>query len=193
MYLGQEYHVLGFKWFIIHFTENNGVAFGMELPFRYGKLFLSVFRIAAVIAIGWYLYRLTKKDSHWGLIACISLIFAGAMGNIIDSAFYGMLFSSSDFHIATFLPSTGGYGSFLHGKVVDMLYFPIIHGQYPGWVPVLGGSEFIFFRPVFNIADSSITIGVLTLLLFQQKFFKRSASHETAEEIIIDEKSPQAE
>ena len=187
MDLYHEYHVFGISWFIIHFTENNGVAFGMELPFRYGKLFLSVFRIIAVIAIGWYLYKLTRKKAHWGLISCISLIFAGAMGNIIDSAFYGLLFSSSDHHIATFLPKGGGYGTFLHGKVVDMLYFPIIQGHYPNWFPFWGGREFIFFRPVFNIADSSITIGVLSLLAFQKKFFNKFSTNETAETVFIDE------
>ncbi|MFC1731216.1 lipoprotein signal peptidase [candidate division KSB1 bacterium] len=193
MYLGQEFHIFGSNWFIIHFTENNGVAFGMELPFTNGKLFLSMFRILAVIAIGWYLYNITNKNSHWGLITSISLIFAGAMGNIIDSAFYGIIFSSSDYHVASFLPEGGGYGTFLHGKVVDMLYFPIIKGYYPDWFPFWANREFIFFRPVFNIADSSITVGVFTLLIFQKKFFNKYSKYEQAEEVIVEEKNTSIE
>ena len=165
MYLGQEYNIFD-NWFIIHFTENNGVAFGMEFPFENGKLILSIFRILAVGAIGWYLYSLTKNKASFGLLFCIALIFAGALGNIIDSAFYGLLFSDSTHQVATFLPEEGGYNTFLHGKVVDMLYFPVIEGHYPDWFPFWKNREFIFFRPVFNIAYSSITFGVFLLLLF---------------------------
>lgn len=173
MFLGQEYHILG-NWFIIHFTENNGMAFGMEFAGNYGKLALSIFRIIAVSAIGWYMVKLSrKKDIKLGLIICISLIFAGAVGNIIDSAFYGLIFNESVFQVAQLFPDGGGYGTFLHGKVVDMLYFPLIQSHFPQWFPFWGGEEFVFFRPVFNIADSSITIGVLSLLLFQRKFFKK--------------------
>lgn len=173
MFLGQEYDIFG-NWGIIHFTENNGMAFGMEFAGNYGKLFLSVFRILAVAAIGWYLYSLTKKkESSLGLILSVSLIFAGAIGNIIDSAFYGLLFSDSTFQIAEFMPDGGGYGSFLHGKVVDMFYFPIINGHFPQWFPLWGNEEFIFFRPVFNLSDTSITIGVISLILFQKRFFKK--------------------
>jgi signal peptidase II len=169
MYLGQEYHVFD-HWFIIHFTENNGMAFGLEFGGSFGKLFLSLFRIILVGGIGWYLFHLIKTKAHMGMIICFSLIFAGAIGNIIDSAFYGLIFSDSDIELAKLFPSEGGYGSFLHGRVVDMLYFPIIDGHFPQWFPFVGGEQFLFFRPIFNIADSSISIGVASLLLFQSKF-----------------------
>ncbi|MCB2221068.1 MAG: lipoprotein signal peptidase [Bacteroidetes bacterium] len=161
-------------WFILHFTENEGMAFGMKFGGEFGKITLSIFRIIAVIAIGWYLLKITRDKQPFGLILSISLIFAGALGNIIDSAFYGMIFSESTFHnTATLFPQEGGYSSFLHGKVVDMLYFPIIKGYYPDWFPFWKGREFIFFRPVFNIADSAITVGVFILIIFQRKFFKK--------------------
>jgi len=172
MTLGQNIAVGG-HWFFIHFTENEGMAFGMKLGGNFGKLFLSLFRIVAVIIIGWWLYKVTRKKVSNGLIFCISLIMAGAIGNIIDSAFYGLIFSESTFmQVAGVFPAGGGYGPFLHGKVVDMLYFPLIQGYYPKWFPFFGGEDFIFFRPVFNIADSAITTGVILLILFQAKFFK---------------------
>ncbi len=171
MTLGQSIPVLG-DWFIIHFTENYGMAFGLEFSGEYGKLILSVFRIVAVLFIGWYLYRLIRKNASPGLIACISLIMAGAIGNIIDSAFYGLIFSESLFNqVAEFMPEAGGYGSFLHGKVVDLFYFPIIRGTFPSWMPFWGDQQFLFFRPVFNVADSAITLGVFWLIIFQKKYF----------------------
>lgn len=174
MFIGQEYHVFG-NWFIIHFTENNGMAFGMEFGGNWGKLILSVFRIIAVIAIGWYLIKITKKNVSFGFVLSLSLIFAGAVGNIIDSAFYGLLFNDSYFQVAEFLPKEGGYGSFLHGRVVDMFYFPIFDGHFPLWLPFLSGKYFEFFAPVFNIADSSITVGVFFMIIFQKKFFLKQA------------------
>ncbi|HPG33919.1 MAG: lipoprotein signal peptidase [Lentimicrobiaceae bacterium] len=173
MSLGQEFNIIG-NWFIIHFTENPGMAFGMQFAGDYGKLILSLFRIVAIAGIIYYLYMITRKKVKTGLLISLSLVLAGAIGNMIDSAFYGMLFSSSNyFEVARFLPAEGGYASFLHGRVVDMFYFPVMQGFYPQWVPFWGGEEFIFFRPVFNIADSSITIGVLMMIVFQKQFFKK--------------------
>jgi signal peptidase II len=173
MTIGQEISVMG-DWFIVHFTENEGMAFGMRFGGDSGKLLLSIFRIIAVIAIGWYLVRIIRRNENAGLIISMSLIFAGALGNILDSAFYGLIFSESTFHqVAELFPPAGGYSSFLHGKVVDMLYFPVLKGFYPTWFPFWGGTDFIFFRPVFNIADSSITVGVFILIFFQKKFFKK--------------------
>jgi signal peptidase II len=171
MTLGQEFHVAG-NWFIIHFTENNGMAFGLQFAGGYGKLALSLFRILAVGFLGWYIFRLAQLKTAFGVIFSFSLILAGATGNIIDSALYGIVFSESTyFDVARFLPVEGGYSTFLHGKVVDMFYFPILEGNYPHWLPLLGGDHFIFFRPVFNVADSAITTGVLSLLIFQRQFF----------------------
>ncbi len=168
MEISEEIPVFG-DWFILHFTENNGMAFGLELPSQYGKLALSLFRVIAISLIGWYLFSLPKKGASTGLMICGALIFAGAIGNIIDSAFYGLLFNDSHYQVATLLPEEGGYAGFLFGKVVDMLYFPLWEGYLPDW---LGGDYFIFFRPVFNIADSAITIGVIAILLFHRNFFK---------------------
>ncbi len=171
MMMGQEYRIFG-DWFIIHFTENNGMAFGMEFGGNAGKLILSMFRILAVGGICWYLVHLIKSKAHTGFVLSIALILAGALGNILDSAFYGLIFTESYYQVANLFPHTGGYATFLHGRVVDMLYFPIIKGHYPSWIPFVGTDQFIFFRPVFNIADSSITIGVFIILFFQKKFFK---------------------
>jgi len=154
--MGQEIHVMG-NWFILHFTENYGMAFGMEFGGEWGKLILSVFRIVAVAAIGVYIYKLCQKQAHILLIASMSLIMAGAMGNIIDSCFYGMIFNHSYNQVAQMFPPDGVYGAFLHGRVVDMLYFPIIRFDFPSWFPFWANEEFVFFRPVFNLADSAIT------------------------------------
>jgi signal peptidase II len=171
MTLGESITVFG-NWFFIKFIENPGMAFGLDIPGRWGKPMLTLFRIIAVIAIGWYLRELVKNHVNTGLILCVALIFAGAMGNIIDSVFYGLIFNESTYYtVARLFPPDGGYASLLHGRVVDMLYFPIIKGTYPGWFPFSPGEEFIFFRPIFNIADSSITTGILIILLFQKRFF----------------------
>jgi signal peptidase II len=179
MMLGEEHQVFG-NWFIIHFTENKGMAFGLEFWGDNGKIFLTLFRIAAVIGIGWYLAHLIKDNSPVGLVVSVALIMGGAIGNIIDSVFYGVLFNGSFHQVASFMPEGGGYSSLLHGKVVDMLYFPIIKGYYPDWFPFWGGQQFIFFRPVFNIADSAITTGVISILVFQKRFFK--VHHEQQEQ-----------
>lgn len=169
MYLGQEFRIT--DWFIIHFTENNGMAFGMEFGGEYGKLALSLFRIVFIGFISWYLVKIVREKADPFYITCISLVIAGAAGNIIDSTFYGVLFSGSEFRIAEFLPPEGGYATLLHGKVVDMFYFPLIHGVFPDWFPIWGGESYLFFRPVFNIADSSISIGIVLMLIFQKRFF----------------------
>lgn len=178
MSLGQEYKIFG-NWAIIHFTENNGMAFGMEFGGEAGKLFLTLFRIGAVCAIGYGVVYLIKNKYHRGLIMNLSLIFVGAMGNIIDSTFYGLIFSESTYYEpAKFLPAGGGYASLFHGKVVDMFYIPLLQGSYPLWVPIWGGQEYIFFRPVFNIADSVITLGVILILIYQKRYFKEEKKEE---------------
>jgi len=165
MTLYQQIPYIG-NWAIIHFVENNGMAFGLNLPGSYGKIILSLFRIAAVIAIGFYLRHLIRLKAHSGLIITLSMIMAGALGNIFDSVFYGMIFNSSTPHVtAEMFPEGGGYATLLHGKVVDMFYFPILKGNYPEWFR--GGSSFIFFRPVFNVADTSISVAVGIILLNQ--------------------------
>lgn len=156
----------------IHFTENPGMAFGWKFAGEYGKLFLSLFRIIAVTGIGWYMYDLAKKKAHPGFVLSIALIFSGALGNIIDSAFYGMLFSDSNYEVARFLPEEGGYAGFLHGNVVDMFYFPIIKT-----------SSFTFFSPIFNFADAAITAGVIAILIWQKKFFKKETVAEQKTEV----------
>lgn len=173
MYLGQEHYIAG-HWFIIHFVENSGMAFGLEFGGGYGKLALSLFRIIAVFGIGYYLVSIIKQKANSSFIVALSLIFAGAIGNIIDSVFYGVLFSASDFQLAQFLPAEGGYGTLLHGKVVDMFYFPIFRSEFPQWFPFWGGESFEFFRPVFNLADSAITVGVILFILFQKSIFLHS-------------------
>lgn len=179
-YLGQEQKVIG-DWFILHFVENRGMAFGFEFAGRYGKVILTLFRLVAASAIMYYLLKLIKKDTPTGLVISIAMIFTGAVGNIIDSTFYGMIFSDSYGRVAEFLPEGGGYETFLHGSVVDMFFFPIIKGTWPSWSPINAGEPFLFFRPVFNIADSSITIGISIILLFYRKVFNE-LEHKKEEE-----------
>ena len=170
MVIDESFPIFG-NWSYIYFTENPGMAFGMKFGGETGKMLLSIFRIVLVALIGYYLFRLIKKTVSLGVIIGFTLIFAGAMGNIIDSLFYGLIFSDSYSHVATMFQ--GGYAPFLHGRVVDMFYFPIIKTTLPAWFPIWGGEDFVFFRPIFNVADSAITTGVLYLLLFQRKYFFR--------------------
>ena len=191
MFLGEEIRFA--DWAIIHFTENNGMAFGMEFGGEYGKIFLSTFRIFFVIAIFFYLKKIVKENANKLYIYCIAMVIAGAAGNIIDSIFYGQLFNGSEFQIATFLPEQG-YAPWLHGRVVDMFYFPILSGHFPSWFPLWGGDEFIFFRPVFNVADASISVSVVLMILFQKRIFNASELKPFSEsEVVVTQENTSSE
>ena len=165
MTLHEQIEIL--SWFKIVFIENNGMAYGMEIG---SKLVLSLFRVVAISVLGYYIIGQVKRQARWGYLVCLSMIFAGAVGNLIDSMFYGLVFNaSSEFYTSYFVPFGTGYASFLMGKVVDMFYFPLIVTTWPDWVPVVGGNPYIFFSPVFNFADASISVGVVLLLLFYRK------------------------
>lgn len=170
MSLGEALRIT--DWFYIEFIENNGMAYGMTFI---NKLVLSLFRMFAICGIGWYIWRVVKSGLFSkGYIVCLSMVLAGAAGNLIDCLFYGLIFNvSTPFNVAHFVPFGEGYSTFLHGRVVDMFYFPIIHTQWPDWVPVWGGDDFVFFSPVFNFADSCISVGVVLLLLFFRKDLER--------------------
>ena len=188
MSLGDSIPMLG-EWFFIHFVENKGMAFGWQLfgGGEFGKIFLSIFRILAVGAIFYYLYLIVKQKKHPVFIYSIALVLAGAIGNIIDSLFYGLIFEASGpFTVAQLFPEGGGYAEFLHGKVVDMFYFPIIEGVYPQWIPWVGGDYFQFFQPVFNVADASISVGVAILVLGQKKFFAEKHSDDGSDDKLED-------
>ena len=175
LYYGEEFNLLGLNWARIHFVENEGMAFGLTLGGSYGKLILSLFRIVVVSAMGYYIYSLIKEKVSYGLLGSIALIMAGALGNILDSAFYGVIFSDSNpYHrnVAELFPAEGGYGSFLYGKVVDMFYFPMFSGYFPDWFPFWAGEQYLFFRPVFNLADASITVGVFSIIIFYRHIFQ---------------------
>jgi len=162
-------------WFELHFTENPGMAFGLELGGSWGKIVLTTFRIIASAIIFIYIRNLIKEGAKTAMVILVSLILAGALGNIIDSLIYGRIFSESTYHsIATLLPEGGGYAPYFRGKVVDMLYFPLLDTFWPDWVPMLGGSRLQFFRPVFNIADAAISIGVFTIIAFRSTLFPQS-------------------
>lgn len=172
-FYGEEHNVLG-NWFRLHFIENNGMAFGMKFSQGdVGKLILTSFRLVAV-GFGFYvLKQLVNKKYSRGALICGSLILAGALGNLIDSMFYGLIFSESSFHNAKMVPFGQGYGKFMHGQVVDMLYFPLVETKMPEWMPLVGGKVLSFFDPVFNIADAAISTGVITLLVFQKKMIHK--------------------
>tara|TARA_B100001057_G_scaffold215641_1_gene215877 strand:- start:1324 stop:1911 length:588 start_codon:yes stop_codon:yes gene_type:complete len=170
MFLGQEFKI--FDWFIIHFTENNGMAFGLEFGGDTGKIILSLFRIVVVLWGIYYVNELSKRALPNGVLVSLGLVIGGAIGNIIDGVFYGVLFNDSYNQIAEFLPATGGYESLLKGRVVDMFYFPLINTHLPDWLPVFANKHFIFFRPVFNLADAGISVGMILLILFYRKHFR---------------------
>ncbi len=201
--LSEEIKVFGLDWVRIHFLENNGMAWGKEFGGSSGKLFLTLFRLVAIAGIGYWLYDAVKNKAHKILITAIAFIFAGALGNIIDSVFYGIFFSDSYRQVATFLPPEGGYNSLFHGKVVDMLYFPIVDTilpdwvpsisfNFPDWLPVIGGENFslfvnrnlTFFDPVFNVADTAISSGVGLLIVFNKTIFPKKTPD--ASEIIAE-------
>ncbi|HHC81117.1 MAG TPA: lipoprotein signal peptidase [Flavobacteriia bacterium] len=197
--LGDEFNVLGLNWFRIHFLENYGMAWGTEFGGKNGKLFLTFFRLIAIIAIGYWLHTAVKNNASKILITAIAFIFAGALGNIFDSVFYGVLFGDSSGQIATFLPKGGGYSSLFHGKVVDLFYFPFVENaqlpswipeinfNWPDWLPFIGGKnfslfvdrQFTFFQYVFNVADAAITTGVGLLLVFNKKAFPKKEEEPT--------------
>ncbi|WP_245759891.1 lipoprotein signal peptidase [Thermoflavifilum thermophilum] len=180
MALGDEFPVIG-HWFRIHFIENEGMAYGLQFGGPSGKLMLSLFRLAAVIFGFFVLHRIIREGYPKGLVICGALILAGAIGNLLDSMFYGLIFSESDYGVVAHLfPKGGGYAGFLHGKVVDMLYFPIYEGFLPRWIPFKGGEYFIFFQPVFNISDASISVGVIAILLFQKRWLHKPVASSPA-------------
>jgi len=177
--IGHVMDVMGFQWFQLYFIENEGMAWGWKFGGEWGKMILTLFRLVAVIFGTWYLGKVVKQNYSKGFIVCACLIYAGAVGNLIDSLFYGMIFEDSHGHISQIFPEQG-YAGFLHGKVVDMLYFPMVESTFPDWVPFVGGEGFLFFSPIFNIADASISIGVITLLIFQKRFFQKHEPEEHA-------------
>lgn len=196
---GESVLMFGWEKARLHFVENEGMAFGLSFGGSYGKLFLSLFRIFVVGWLIYYIRLLMKAGASFGLLVSFALILAGALGNIIDSAFYGLIFSDSVHSLspATLFPEGGGYAPFLHGRVVDMFYFPLFSGHFPDWVPMIGGNPFTFFRPVFNLADAAISIGVFSLIIFQRSFFVHqdkmdSIPQSLAREVTVDSNEQQS-
>ena len=192
--MGEHINILGMKWAQLYFIENEGMAWGWKWGGSWGKMALTLFRLAAVIFGTWYLVRIVRHHYSRGFVICAALIYAGALGNLLDSMFYGMIFDKGMMYDAAsqqyiyyyglaHLTSHGGYQSFLHGNVVDMLYFPMVHSSFPSWFPFVGGKEFEFFSPIFNIADASISVGVITLLLFQKRLVRRKHVEEYHETV----------
>lgn len=188
MHYQEQIPLIG-SWFRLFFIENEGMAWGWKFGGEWGKMALTLFRLVAVIFGVFYIRTIVKKKMHPGFIVCAALIFAGALGNLIDSLFYGLIFSGSDVGsgLAVLFPEGGGYAGFLHGRVVDMLYAPIIEDKLlPSWIPIWGGDRFTFFSPIFNIADASISIGVILLLIFQKRFFKKQPHEEPGSNLKAD-------
>ena len=190
MMYAEEFGILGLSWARLHFVENEGMAFGISFGGDGGKLALSLFRLVAVAFLIYILRTLIKSKEKTGLIICFALILAGAIGNIIDSAFYGMIFTESSYHgpPAVMFPDEGGYAPFLYGRVVDMFYFPMIDVILPEWMPFWGGDRFQFFKPVFNVADSAISAGVISMLLFHLDFLRSGSKQQE----VVSESSPTA-
>ncbi len=182
---GESHAIMG-DWFRLYFIENEGMAYGWKFGGEWGKLLLTLFRLAAVIFGVFYLRKIVQKKYHPGFIVCAALIFSGALGNLIDSMFYGLIFQDSSmfsYNVAKIFPPHG-YAGFLHGKVVDMLYFPIIRNtHFPTWIPFWGGEDFEFFRPIFNISDAAISVGIITILVFQKRFFKSNNQKITSKSV----------
>ena len=188
MYIGESSFLnwdWNFSWFQLTFIENPGMAFGLKLEGETGKYILSIFRIVAIIGLIIFVrWMIKKKNPTTGFVICLSLITAGAIGNLLDSMFYGVFFGASGYsanQIAEFMPADGGYAAFLQGKVVDMLYFPIIDTTLPDWVPFKGGDHFVFFSPIFNIADSAVTVGTFAIILFHKRIFPNDSEQESVE------------
>ena len=188
---GEEFGILGLSWARIHFVENEGMAFGLSFGGSLGKLALSLFRILAAVFLIYILRTLIRVKESFGLLTCFALITAGAIGNIIDSAVYGVIFSESSYHggVAILFPEGGGYASLFYGKVVDMLYFPLIDTILPDWMPIWGGERFQFFKPVFNLADASISTGVISLLVFYNRFLRTGKTKAEAQQPAISGQS----
>jgi signal peptidase II len=185
-YHAGESHAMIGNWFRLYFIENEGMAYGWKFGGEWGKILLTLFRLAAVIFGVFYIRKIIRDKYHPGFIVCAALIFSGALGNLIDSMFYGLIFEDSSmfsYNIAKMFPAHG-YAGFLHGKVVDMLYFPIIrNAHFPAWIPFWGGEDFEFFRPIFNVSDASISVGIITILVFQKRFFKSNSKNIAAKSI----------